>query len=392
MQSKPSTPENQESPEVSPSPGASEELRRLNAELSQQALHLREVNQTLLDSEQRLRLAIETGRIGLWVWNSTDLSGSGDWSQRMKEIFGLPLDAEVTHDMFLKCVHPDDRARVDQAVMLALAGANGGEYRIEYRTIHPRDGSTKWVTARGKAFFDAEGRAIRFIGTVMDITERKRAEEASREAAIIAERNRMARDLHDTFAQGFTGVIVQLEAAEDAWSKGLSTAAGEHLARACELARASLQEARLFARALRPQALVKKDICEAMATLIEKMTWGTSVVGAFRLEGEPWPISHELEENLLRIGQEVLTNTLRHARARHFNVILAFEPQGIRFELRDDGAGFDPASQNEGLGLIGIKERVEMMGGRLTIQSEEGDGTAILAFLPAPNRRDGLGV
>jgi signal transduction histidine kinase len=248
------------------------------------------------------------------------------------------------------------------------------------------------VTARGKAFFDAEGRAIRFIGTVMDITERKRAEEASREAAIIAERNRMARDLHDTFAQGFTGVIVQLEAAEDAWSKGLSTAAGEHLARACELARASLQEARLFARALRPQALVKKDICEAMATLIEKMTWGTSVVGAFRLEGEPWPISHELEENLLRIGQEVLTNTLRHARARHFNVILAFEPQGIRFELRDDGAGFDPASQNEGLGLIGIKERVEMMGGRLTIQSGEGEGTVILASLPAPNREDGLGV
>jgi PAS domain S-box-containing protein len=88
-----------------------EELRRLNSELSEQAAHLREVNRTLLDSEQRLRLAIETGRIGLWVWNSTDVKNSGDWSQRLKEIFGLPLDAEVTHDVFLKWVHPEDRER-----------------------------------------------------------------------------------------------------------------------------------------------------------------------------------------------------------------------------------------------------------------------------------------
>ena len=70
-----------------------EELQRLNAELSCQAAHLREVNQTLLDSERRLRVAIETGRIGLWVWNSTDLKNVGDWSTRLKEIFGLPLDA-----------------------------------------------------------------------------------------------------------------------------------------------------------------------------------------------------------------------------------------------------------------------------------------------------------
>ena len=156
-----------------------EELQRLNAELSRQAAHLREVNQTLLDSERRLRLAIETGRIGLWVWNWTDLKNVGDWSTQLKEIFGLPLDAEVTHDMFLKCVHPEDRERVDQLVRQALAGANGGEYRAEYRTIHPRDGSEHWVTARGQAFFDSAGEAIRFIGTVMDLTERKRAEESS---------------------------------------------------------------------------------------------------------------------------------------------------------------------------------------------------------------------
>lgn len=156
-----------------------ETLGQVNAELEQRTTHLKQLNQTLLDSEQRLRLAIETGRIGLFVWDSTQGTNPGDWSNQCKEIFGLPLDAEVSHDMFLKCVHPDDREQVDQRVRQALTGDNGGEYNIEYRTIKPQDNSQHWVTARGQAFFDAEGRtAVRFIGTVMDITERKRAEEA----------------------------------------------------------------------------------------------------------------------------------------------------------------------------------------------------------------------
>lgn len=164
-------------------------LSRMNAELEQRTAHLKQVNQILLDSERRLRLAIETGRIGLFVWDSTQVTNPGDWSHQCKEIFGLPLDAEVTHDMFLKCVHPGDREHVDQCVRQALMGKNGGEYDIEYRTIKPQDGSHHWVTARGQAFFDTEGHAVRFIGTVMDITERKRAEEAlSRQNAELEER------------------------------------------------------------------------------------------------------------------------------------------------------------------------------------------------------------
>lgn len=207
-----------------------------------------------------------------------------------------------------------------------------------------------------------------------------------RQAAVAAERNRMARDLHDTLAQGFTGVIVQLEAAEDAWSRGMAPEAGAHVARARELARGSLHEARLSTRALRPWALMQRSLVEAMDDLIKKMTSGTSVAGAFLLEGEPWPLSNEWEENLLRISQEVLTNTLRHARAHRFEARLIFEPKQLRFEAQDDGVGFTPAAHHEGLGLIGIKERVEAMGGVLTMRRPEGGGTAISASLPAPAR------
>jgi PAS domain-containing protein len=101
----------------------------LNDPLQQQADELRKLNRELADHEERLRLAIETGRIGLWVWNSTDAANSGDWSPRLKEIFGLPPEAEVTHELFLQCVHPEDRGRVNKAVMDALAGVNGGTYQ-----------------------------------------------------------------------------------------------------------------------------------------------------------------------------------------------------------------------------------------------------------------------
>src|SRR5215470_13966982 len=103
----------------------------------------------------------------------------------------------------------------------------------------------------------------------------------SRQAAVVAERNRMARDIHDTLAQGFTGIILQLEAVEEAMSQGLVAKAGEFLNRAGALARESLQEARRSVQALRPQALEENDLCEALQELIRKMTTGTSVQASF---------------------------------------------------------------------------------------------------------------
>lgn len=361
------------------------ELRRLNEELACKAAHLEQVNRTLVDSEQRLRLAVATGRIGLWVWNSTDVGNAGDWSPRLKEIFGMAPETEVTHEIFLQCVHPEDRERVNTGVMQALAGVNGGEYACEYRAIRASDGAQRWVTARGQAFFDAEGQPVRFIGTLMDVTERKSAEDDSRRAAVMAERNRLARDIHDTLAQGFTGVIIQLQAAADARSRGLAVEADEHIQRAGDLARDSLGEARRSVRALRPRTLEKMHFCDALRALLGKITAGTPLRAELILHGEPWPMLPEWEENLLRICQEVLTNALRHARASQLDAVLTFSSAGLRLDLRDDGCGFDPAARHEGFGLLGMGERVEGMGGRLTIESGPGKGTVILIHLPLPD-------
>src|SRR6058998_515045 len=147
----------------------------------------------------------------------------------------------------------------------------------------------------------------------------------SRQSAVMAERNRMARDIHDTLAQGFTGVIVQLEAVEEAMSKDQAVKASGHLDRAGELARESLREARRSVQALRPQALEEKQLSEALKDLIEKMTQGTSVHAKFTVQGKLLKLPPEWETNLLRIGQEVLTNVIRHAQASEFKVLLVFD-------------------------------------------------------------------
>jgi len=138
-------------------------------------------------------------------------------------------------------------------------------------------------------------------------------------------------------------------------------------------------------RALRPQTLEENDICEALQSLIRKMTAGTSVQAEFIVRGQPPELPLEWEENLLRIGQEVLTNVLRHAQASKFKAELFFDKGEIRLNLRDNGIGFDPIGRHDGFGLQGMRERVEGMGGHLSMESAKGQGAAISIVLPFAN-------
>jgi PAS domain S-box-containing protein len=210
----------------------------------------------------------------------------------------------------------------------------------------------------------------------------------AREAAVMAERNRFARDMHDTLAQGFTGVIVQLEAAADAAVRGLGAEAMAHVDRAQNLARESLKDARRSVLALRPQALEQGDLCQALTALIHKMTEGTATLARLRVSGRRRELPREWEENLLRIGQELLTNALRHARSSTIEADLTFTPSEVRFEFRDDGVGFDPSVQRDGFGLQGIQERVVGMGGSLLIDSIPGGDTCTTIALPCTQQRD----
>jgi PAS domain S-box-containing protein len=206
--------------------------------------------------------------------------------------------------------------------------------------------------------------------------------EQGRRAAVFEERNRMARDIHDTLAQGFTGVIVQLEAAEDAVSCGCRKEADDHLHRAGELARRSLSEARRSVHALRPQALQEHNLWNALKGIIKNTTFGTALHTTFAAQGKLPKLPQPWQENLLHIGQEALTNTLKYAHARNFETRLSYTAKELRLELRDDGDGFKVHDRHDGVGLAGMRERVEQMGGELKINSSRGKGTKITVLLP----------
>jgi len=203
-----------------------------------------------------------------------------------------------------------------------------------------------------------------------------------REAAVVGERNRIARDIHDTLAQGFTGIIVQLEAAEDASRRGLAGEAEQHVITARNLARESLSEARRSVQALRPQPLEEGGVTNALRVLFEKLTAGVALQADFKVSGAPRALPAEWEENLFRIAQEVLTNALRHAQASRIVATIAFRSDDVRLEFADDGRGFDPAARSEGYGLLGMRERVDVMGGHMAVRSSRGGGTTVSIRLP----------
>lgn len=152
----------------------------------------KKAQQKLTESEERLRIAIESAELGTWDFNLEN--GELRWDNRTKELFGLSPDAYVDYSVFLSGLHPDDRKHVDDTVQNAFIPESSGVYDIEYRTVGIDDKKLRWIAAKGRAFFNEEGKAYRFIGTVLDITEKKIAEqqlanneERLREALLVAD-------------------------------------------------------------------------------------------------------------------------------------------------------------------------------------------------------------
>lgn len=203
-----------------------------------------------------------------------------------------------------------------------------------------------------------------------------------RKSAVLEERNRMARDIHDTLAQGFTGVIIQLEAATDALVRRRSKETRGHIQSAADLARQSLAEARRSVHALKTLALEDADLRTAFEGLFNRMTAGTGIRARVSVAGVARPLPADWEEHLFHIGREALTNAIRHANPSRFEAVLAYEDSRVTLTLRDDGTGFDPATAaGEGIGLIGMHERAAAIGAHLQLHSVAGKGTEVVLTL-----------
>jgi signal transduction histidine kinase len=249
-------------------------------------------------------------------------------------------------------------------------------YQAEYRH-RTQDGQWKWILAVGNVVaWNESGEPIRALGVVTDIDDCKRAEAAS----ILEERNRMAREIHDTLAQSFTGILAQVGAAKQVLTDDLE-AAQAHLDLIKELARTGLTEARRSVVALRPQLLEEGSLQSALHRLVAQLRTAAMDTTLYdEIEGAVYTLPAEVESNLLRMGQEALTNAIKHANADEIRVKLVYDRDRFCLRVKDNGQGFGVGSipSSEGFGLLGMSERAERIGAQLTIRSQPGQGTEII--------------
>jgi PAS domain S-box-containing protein len=216
------------------------------------------------------------------------------------------------------------------------------------------------------------------IWLARDITLQKQAEAAS----ILEERNRMAREIHDTLAQAFTGILIQVDAATQVLTDDVE-ATQAHLDTIEELARTGLSEARRSVTALRPQLLEEGDLSSALERLVNQMRVATNTDLIYSVQGTAYSLPTEVENNLLRIGQEALTNATKYANANEIRIELVYNDTQCRLQVKDDGQGFGVVgvSMSGGFGLLGMSERAERIGAQLAIESQPGQGTEIIVIV-----------
>lgn len=346
---------------------------------AEERIKRKRTEKALRRSEERLHLAAESTGLGTWDFNP--VTGDLRWDERCKALFGLPPEAEVDYGLFLEGLHPEDREWVDQVVQSTLEPESRGEYDIEYRTVGIEDGLERWVAARGRALFDEAGRAVRFIGAVLDITERKRAEEALRRVRE-AERSRIARDLHDGALQDLTYALAEAQLirtlSED---QQLNARLDQEIA---ALKRAA-QELRSAVYDLRLEESVQRSIVSSVEDLVDlnrRIGQGRYEVELVVEEGFPRTLSGRFGTELVRIIWEALNNARRHSQAKNVRVVLGVEGNDCWAEVVDDGQGFEPRSSRRGVGMSSMQERAEALGGEVEVESEPGKGTRVLVRLP----------
>jgi PAS domain S-box-containing protein len=205
------------------------------------------------------------------------------------------------------------------------------------------------------------------------------------EASALAERNRIGLELHDTLAQGFIGIKLQIDAAQDAFEETQQVSTGlRHLIRAREIALQSQLEARRAVEALRTTTHGSRTLAAAL----ERLTDQTSVRIKVRMvvKGTPYPLLPAVEHDIFRIGQEALTNALRHSDPCTVTMKLQYDAKRLRLTVHDDGSGFDLSACEPGMGLAGMHERADRCQGKIDITSVPGKGTEVCLTLKSPHR------
>jgi PAS domain S-box-containing protein len=349
----------------------------------------KQTEEALQKNEQEFSLVFDVARIGWWVWNEE--TGHVISSEGTKTVLGLPPDQEIPLQAFLNSAHPEDRDRVCRTWQESLA--SGALYFVEHQVLLP-DGTVRWVESRGHSYSRPRGGARQLIGVCMDITERKRSEEALRRLggrlmeAQEQERIRIARELHDDICQRLALLEIELEKIK--YDPDLQRLATQYdMGRLTQFTKEIGSDLQSLSHELHSSKLEILGTAAAMKSFCADFSRQHNLEIEFTSSDVPLPLSREISIGLYRVLQEALHNALKHSKMRSFAAQLRGENGSVELMVKDSGIGFEPgtAARGRGLGLISMRERINLLNGTLSIESRPMRGTTIRAVVPAEGKR-----
>jgi len=361
----------------------------LRSEIAERKLAVKAVKQ----AEDRTRLIIDT--IPTMAWSLAPDGALEFLNQRWLDYTGLSLKEGIEEPT--RTVHPDDLSRALEKWLVVKATSE--VYEDELR-LQRADGEYRWFLVRVAPLLDEQGNIVKWFGASVDIEDRRRAEknleEAHRQLKLLSrrrvkvqeeERRHLARELHDEIGQALTAAKINLQAAleepDHAKAKRIheTTAILERL----------LGQVRQISLNLRPSTLDDLGLVPALRSLLDEQGRLASVAVRFSAKNMPENLDPEIQTTCFRIAQEAITNAVRHARSTQIRVDLSHENGNLRLQIRDNGTGFDAESaqaQTIGLGLVGMKERAALVGGRTRIMASRGKGATVDVTLPLTSQSE----
>lgn len=333
--------------------------------LEQEIVERKQAEETLNQQKQLLQTIVDHIPVMITLY---DAMGRIEFvNHQFEQILGWSTADLQQIDLIAECSSDSEQG---QQILDHMLAATGTWLDLKIRTKDDRFVNTAWANVQ------LDQRL--FVGIGQDISDRKRAEEAS----LLDERNRMAREIHDVLAQAFTGILLHVGAAMEIMVQKPAKAEA-HLETVDELARSGLAEARRSVAALRPKLLEEGNLFDALKRLAAQMELSTTTQLTCEVVGTAYDLPPNVENHLLRIGQEALTNAIKYAHASEIQIELVCEEAQCLLRVRDNGQGFDvnQISLEHGFGLLGMSERAEQMNGALRIQSQPGQGTEIIVIV-----------
>lgn len=339
--------------------------------------------QVLRESEDRFRLVANTAPVLIWMAGPDKLCTF--FNQGWLKFTGRPLEQELGNG-WTSAVHPEDLEHC-HAIYSAAFDARV-DFEMEYR-LRRFDGVYRWVVDYGVPRFESDGTFRGYIGSCVDITERRASEESLHTltgrliAAQEEERARIARELHDDFSQRLALLGIGLG---QLWKK-LPDSEAEERASVLELLRGTREissDLHSLSHQLHSSKLEHVGLAPALHALCKELGEKYQLAIHFTECELPLKIPKDVALCLFRVAQEALGNVIKHSGARSAQVEVGANATGISLRISDTGKGFDTGVQNPraGIGLIGMSERLRLVGGRLMVKSEPERGTEILAEVP----------